>query len=124
MCYGHPATEFGMHVMMLHATQAALQDEPLHAGPASPGPPSCVLLYASTTGFSGDFWRAYHELIPKAPLFDKRQELYLLYHYLNHTNLFGGEQPMCIAHVTNSHYRLAPQRDSVVDVGAEACNLR
>lgn len=41
-------------------------------------------------GFTGDFWRAYHELIPKAPLFDKRKELYLLYHYLNHTNLFGG----------------------------------
>eukprot|EP00878_Enallax_costatus_P003152 GHUV01003352.1.p1 GENE.GHUV01003352.1~~GHUV01003352.1.p1 ORF type:complete len:334 (+),score=67.88 GHUV01003352.1:159-1160(+) len=41
-------------------------------------------------GFSGDFWREYHKLIPKAPLFDKRKDLYLLYHYLNHTNLFGG----------------------------------
>jgi fructosamine-3-kinase len=46
----------------------------------------------ATSGFTGDFWRAYHELIPKAPLFDKRKELYLLYHYLNHTNLFGGER--------------------------------
>lgn len=45
----------------------------------------------SCPGFTGDFWRAYHELIPKAPLFDKRKELYLLYHYLNHTNLFGGK---------------------------------
>lgn len=42
------------------------------------------------TGFTGDFWRAYHEVIPKAPGFDKRKDLYLLYHYLNHTNLFGG----------------------------------
>jgi fructosamine-3-kinase len=42
-------------------------------------------------GFTGDFWRAYHEVIPKAPGFDRRKELYLLYHYLNHTNLFGGE---------------------------------
>eukprot|EP00775_Hariotina_reticulata_P003566 gene3566-3834_t len=41
-------------------------------------------------GFSGDFWRAYHEIIPKAPGFDRRKDLYLLYHYLNHTNLFGG----------------------------------
>lgn len=41
-------------------------------------------------GFTGDFWRAYHEVIPKAPGFDKRKDLYLLYHYLNHTNLFGG----------------------------------
>lgn len=41
-------------------------------------------------GFTGDFWRAYHEVIPKAPGFDRRKDLYLLYHYLNHTNLFGG----------------------------------
>jgi fructosamine-3-kinase len=41
-------------------------------------------------GFTGDFWRAYHEVLPKAPGFDRRKDLYLLYHYLNHTNLFGG----------------------------------
>ena len=40
-------------------------------------------------GFSGDFWDAYHALIPKAPGFEERQQLYLLYHYLNHYNLFG-----------------------------------
>lgn len=40
-------------------------------------------------GFSGAFWEAYHELVPKAPGFDERRDLYLLYHYLNHLNLFG-----------------------------------
>jgi hypothetical protein len=57
-------------------------------------PEPCCFCGFVPSGFTGDFWRAYHELIPKAPLFDKRKELYLLYHYLNHTNLFGGEQPL------------------------------
>ena len=41
-------------------------------------------------GFSAAFWRAYHKVIPKAPGFEERKELYQLYHYLNHFNLFGG----------------------------------
>ena len=40
-------------------------------------------------GFGGEFWDAYHALIPKAPGFEERKQLYLLYHYLNHYNLFG-----------------------------------
>lgn len=32
---------------------------------------------------------AYFEVIPKQPGFDKRRDLYLAYHYLNHYNLFG-----------------------------------
>ena len=32
--------------------------------------------------FSQEFYRAYHELIPKEPGFDSRRKLYLLYHYL------------------------------------------
>ncbi|XP_065891317.1 ketosamine-3-kinase-like isoform X2 [Dysidea avara] len=40
-------------------------------------------------GFSGAFYSAYHQLIPKYPGFDKRQQLYLLFHYLNHWNHFG-----------------------------------
>lgn len=35
-------------------------------------------------GFTRDFYNSYHELIPKAPGFEKRQKLYLLFHYLNH----------------------------------------
>lgn len=41
-------------------------------------------------GFSGRFWTAYHEEIPKAPGWDDRHDIYTLYHYLNHLNLFGG----------------------------------
>lgn len=40
-------------------------------------------------GFSSDFWRSYHEVMPKAPGFEERAKLYRLYHYLNHFNLFG-----------------------------------
>ncbi|XP_071946506.1 ketosamine-3-kinase-like [Antedon mediterranea] len=40
-------------------------------------------------GFSKRFYDAYHSLIPKQPGHDKRQELYQLYHYLNHWNHFG-----------------------------------
>eukprot|EP00892_Ulva_mutabilis_P007607 jgi/Ulvmu1/5218/UM022_0011.1 len=40
-------------------------------------------------GFTDAFYRAYFEVIPKQPGFDKRRDLYLAYHYLNHYNLFG-----------------------------------
>ncbi|XP_033628062.1 ketosamine-3-kinase-like [Asterias rubens] len=40
-------------------------------------------------GFDRGFYTAYHNLIPKASGFDKRQELYKLFHYLNHWNHFG-----------------------------------
>lgn len=41
-------------------------------------------------GFSSDFYDAYHKLIPRSRGFDSRHELYKLYHYVNHWNLFGG----------------------------------
>lgn len=41
-------------------------------------------------GFSPAFWEAYHEVIPKAPGFKERHDLYTAYHALNHFNLFGG----------------------------------
>ncbi|XP_022085813.1 ketosamine-3-kinase-like isoform X2 [Acanthaster planci] len=40
-------------------------------------------------GFNRSFYTAYHKLIPKASGFDKRHELYKLFHYLNHWNHFG-----------------------------------
>ncbi|XP_010092084.2 protein-ribulosamine 3-kinase, chloroplastic, partial [Morus notabilis] len=40
-------------------------------------------------GFGGSFYNAYFEVMPKQPGFEKRRDLYLLYHYLNHYNLFG-----------------------------------
>lgn len=41
-------------------------------------------------GFNNSFYSAYHEKIPKAPGFSKRNQLYQLFHYLNHWNHFGG----------------------------------
>ena len=46
-------------------------------------------VHARCAGFSGSFWAAYHEVIPRAPGFEDRHQLYQLYHYLNHYNLFG-----------------------------------
>ncbi|XP_029363738.1 ketosamine-3-kinase [Echeneis naucrates] len=41
-------------------------------------------------GFNSSFYSAYHEKIPKEPGFEKRNQLYQLFHYLNHWNHFGG----------------------------------
>ena len=41
-------------------------------------------------GFTSAFYSAYHKIIPKSPGFDKRNQLYQLFHYLNHWNHFGG----------------------------------
>jgi hypothetical protein len=38
-------------------------------------------------GFSGAFWAAYHELLPRQPGFEARADLYELYHKANHYNL-------------------------------------
>uniref|UniRef100_A0A7N0V0N1 Protein-ribulosamine 3-kinase, chloroplastic n=1 Tax=Kalanchoe fedtschenkoi TaxID=63787 RepID=A0A7N0V0N1_KALFE len=40
-------------------------------------------------GFGGAFYSSYFEVMPKQPGFEKRRDLYMLYHYLNHYNLFG-----------------------------------
>ncbi|KAK7274615.1 hypothetical protein RIF29_15711 [Crotalaria pallida] len=40
-------------------------------------------------GFGGSFYNSYFEVMPKQPGFEKRRDLYMLYHYLNHYNLFG-----------------------------------
>lgn len=40
-------------------------------------------------GFSQSFYKSYHELIPRAKGFDKRNELYQLFNLLNHWNHFG-----------------------------------
>jgi len=41
-------------------------------------------------GFSNTFWSAYHEAYPLQPGWKERNNLYMLYHYLNHYYLFGG----------------------------------
>ncbi|XP_034646135.1 fructosamine-3-kinase isoform X2 [Trachemys scripta elegans] len=42
-------------------------------------------------GFSSSFFSAYHSKIPKAPGFEKRNNLYQLFNYINHWNHFGTE---------------------------------
>lgn len=41
-------------------------------------------------GFNKSFYSAYHQKIPQDPGFEKRNQLYQLFHYLNHWNHFGG----------------------------------
>lgn len=49
-------------------------------------------------GFVPAFFSAYHELIPKSSGFEERQQLYQLYHYLNHYVIFGGSyRPACLS---------------------------
>jgi len=40
-------------------------------------------------GFSNDFYRSYDVHNPLQSGFEKRKPLYMLYHYLNHLNIFG-----------------------------------
>ena len=40
-------------------------------------------------GFGAEFYRAYRQASPFADGFERRKYLYLLYHQLNHSNLFG-----------------------------------
>ncbi len=40
-------------------------------------------------GFSNDFYNSYTTIFPLKKGFDKRKPLYMLYHYLNHLNIFG-----------------------------------
>ncbi|KAI9244471.1 Fructosamine/Ketosamine-3-kinase [Phascolomyces articulosus] len=40
-------------------------------------------------GFVSDFYKAYHEKIPKQPGYEKRVDIYALYHTVNHLNMFG-----------------------------------
>jgi len=40
-------------------------------------------------GFSNDFYNSYNESFPLDDGFNQRKPLYMLYHYLNHLNIFG-----------------------------------
>ena len=40
-------------------------------------------------GFSADFYAAYHEAYPLQEGYQYRENIYKLYHVLNHLNLFG-----------------------------------
>lgn len=40
-------------------------------------------------GFSSDFYHSYTQIYPFEAGFEQRKPLYMLYHYLNHLNIFG-----------------------------------
>jgi len=40
-------------------------------------------------GFSNEFYESYHKVFPKEKNFEKRKHVYMLYHSLNHLNIFG-----------------------------------
>lgn len=47
-------------------------------------------------GFGDSFYRAYHELRPRSKAYAQKRDIYNLYHFLNHYNLFGAAYyPAC-----------------------------
>lgn len=53
-------------------------------------------------GFSSEFYQAYNEYYPLPPGFEYRENIYKLYHVLNHLNLFGkGYYPQAVAIIKN-----------------------
>ena len=49
-----------------------------------------LALMAMFGGYSARVWEAYREAFPLEADWRERQDLYMLYHYLNHYYLFGG----------------------------------
>ncbi|CAO2835028.1 unnamed protein product [Amaranthus hypochondriacus] len=57
-------------------------------------------------GFGSSFYNSYFEVMPKQPGFEKRRELYLLYHYLNHYNLFGSSYRSSAMSIIEDYLRM------------------
>eukprot|EP00249_Psilotum_nudum_P005783 c19210_g1_i1 orf=157-1104(+) len=57
-------------------------------------------------GFSSAFYNAYFEVMPKQPGFEQRRDLYKLYHYLNHYNMFGSGYRSSCTSIFDSYVHL------------------
>lgn len=57
-------------------------------------------------GFGGSFYSSYFEVMPKQPGFEKRRDLYMLYHYLNHYNLFGSGYRSSAMSIVDDYLRM------------------
>ncbi|CAM8981412.1 unnamed protein product [Rhodiola kirilowii] len=57
-------------------------------------------------GFGGSFYSSYFEVMPKQPGFEKRRDLYMLYHYLNHYNLFGSGYRSSAVSIIDDYIRI------------------
>ncbi|CAB5506781.1 hypothetical protein AZO1586R_2152 [Bathymodiolus azoricus thioautotrophic gill symbiont] len=55
-------------------------------------------------GFSNAFYQSYHNTYPFDAGFDRRKPLYMLYHYLNHLNIFGGGYHANVMNCYNALY--------------------
>jgi fructosamine-3-kinase len=53
-------------------------------------------------GFSDDFFKAYNEKYKLDEGFEQRKPIYMLYHYLNHLNIFGKGYYLGVENCTNS----------------------
>jgi len=52
-------------------------------------------------GFSNDFYRSYEVFSPLESGFEQRKPIYMLYHYLNHLNIFGRSYQPGVLSCTN-----------------------
>ncbi|KAL9176092.1 hypothetical protein ABFS82_02G156700 [Erythranthe guttata] len=57
-------------------------------------------------GFGGSFYTAYFEVMPKQDGLEERRDLYLLYHYLNHYNLFGSSYRSSAMSIIDDYLRM------------------
>ncbi|KAJ8384709.1 hypothetical protein AAFF_G00199150 [Aldrovandia affinis] len=80
-----------LHGDLWSGNVAECSEGPIVFDPASfYGHAECELGIAGMFGgFGRAFYSAYHKKVPKAPGFERRKELYQLFHYLNHWNHFG-----------------------------------
>ncbi|GHP06011.1 hypothetical protein PPROV_000475800 [Pycnococcus provasolii] len=53
-------------------------------------------------GFGDAFYQAYFDVLPREEGFEKRAQIYKLYHYLNHYNLFGSSYYSSAASILSS----------------------
>ncbi|GAA0176169.1 kinase [Lithospermum erythrorhizon] len=59
-----------------------------------------------SAGFGESSYKAYFEVMPKQPGFEKRRDLYMLYHYLNHYNLFGSGDRSSAMSIIDDYLRM------------------
>ncbi|WP_300180053.1 fructosamine kinase family protein [uncultured Aliivibrio sp.] len=82
-----------LHGDFWHGNIALSVKGPISYDPASYwGDPECDLAMAELFGgFQDSFFEGYQSVTPIAEGFETRQNLYSLYHVLNHCTMFGGE---------------------------------
>jgi protein-ribulosamine 3-kinase len=79
-----------LHGDLWSGNMAAVQGEPAVFDPAVYyGHSEAEFGMSWCAGFGQSFYDAYFQELPKEKGFDKRRDLYMAYHHMNHFNLFG-----------------------------------